>query len=197
MGLAEPRDPVHSSTPLPTSGVGWGTDFDLVICVTLCLHFSHKKNTYSLLQAEDRLSDLSQSLPTTGFHRAIIRIIWTELQCDTRHLGVQNQMKMFMGVPAHQTTSDCLSGVTQLYLGYFSEHFFPVNAFASFPQSVHFFHLSLLFSLFTRFHLHEGRKPHSRWYPPPRPERGVQQEARRWALPPDSPVRIPALLYAS
>lgn len=156
-----PREPVHGSTLSPTSGVRWGTDFDLITRYSLP-PFSHKKNTYSLLQAEDRLSDLSQSPPATGFHWAIIRIIWTELQCDMRRLGVQNQVKMFMGVPAQQTTSDCLPGVTQLYEGYFCEHFFPVNASASSPQSVHFFHLSLKFPLFTRFYLHEGGKPHSR-----------------------------------
>lgn len=144
--------------------------------------FSHKKNTYSLLQAENRLRDLSRSPPTTGFHWAIIRIIWTELQCDMRRLGVQNQMKRFMGVPAHQTASDCLSGVTQLYEDYFCEHSFPVNASASSPPSVHFFHLSLKFPLFTRFHLHEGGKPQTRWYLPPCPACGVGGENMGFAI---------------
>lgn len=78
---------------------------------------SYKKSTYPLLRAEDGLGDLSRSPPATGFHWAIIRIIWTELQCDIRRLGVQNWMEMFMGALAHETASDGPSGVTQLYTG--------------------------------------------------------------------------------
>jgi hypothetical protein len=77
-------------TPLVTWGRGWGSNFDLVILVNLSssvTQFSHKESTYSLLQAGDRLGDLSQSPLAPGFHLAIIRVLWTELQCDTMLLS--------------------------------------------------------------------------------------------------------------
>lgn len=86
MRLSEPLTPAHNSNSFANLGGGvgewlWSSNFSYSLS-----WFSHKENTYSLLQAGDRLSDLPRSLPTSGFHRAIIRMVWTELKCDMRLL---------------------------------------------------------------------------------------------------------------
>ena len=108
-------DPVHGSSSLADLGLGveewlWSSSFSHSLP-----RFSHKENTDALLQAGGGLTDLSKSLPTTGLHRAIIRIIWTELQCDGRLLECVEPNENVYGCLGAQTISDCLSEVIQLY----------------------------------------------------------------------------------
>lgn len=67
-------------------------------------------------------------------------------------LGVENQMKTFMGIPAHPGTADGLFNIIQLYQGHLSEAAFPLDDSACFPQSAGFLScfLPLLGSIHTK-----------------------------------------------
>lgn len=88
----------------------------------------------------------------------MIEVVWAELRCEVVCLGVQNQMKMFIGIPAHPRTSDSLFNITQLYQGHLSEAVFPFDDSACFPQPAGFLGFYFLFSVFTGFHSHQGSK---------------------------------------
>ena len=120
MRLSVPLTPAHGSNSLADLGSGvekwlWSSNLSYSLP-----RFSCKENTYSLLQAGDGLSYLSQPLPTTGFYRASIRIVWTELQCDMRLLGCaepNENVYRCLGAPNHLWLSFwCHSSLLGLFL---------------------------------------------------------------------------------
>ena len=137
--------------------------------------FSHKENIFSLVQAGDRLSDLSQSPRATGFRRAIISIVWTELQCDRRLLGGQNEMKTCMRVPVHQTISDSFWCRSTLQ-GSFLWAFLSIKCFCLFSSICSF--LSHFPSWLGSTNRKAG-KPHCWQCPRPCPTRGMWK-VRAW-----------------
>ena len=97
-------------TPWLTWGWGWRSDWSSSLSHSLP-RFSHKENTYALLQARDGLSDLSQFLPTTGFQRAIFTVVWTELQSNRRLLEC---------VEPNENVYGCLGAPDHLWLSFWS-----------------------------------------------------------------------------